>query len=102
MPSSILSFLIVAAIYFFVVLLASLLKKEVPIGMADAKIFASLCFSLGLYSSFLIFCYSSLFSGIYAAYLLLKKKSKDYAFPFLPFITLGMLSFCLQELLQSR
>lgn len=104
----IISFTLVFLIYLVIVLIYSLLDKDVPIGMADAKIFAALSFSLGINKAITIFIYSSLASGLYAASLLIlrlihaKSLSNNNGstflqteIPFVPFITLGMLTACL-------
>ena len=97
------NFILVALIYLLVVIIFSIFDRDVPIGMADAKIFASLAFALGLSQAFTIFIYSSLAAGIYAAVLLVRKNSTlKTAFPYVPFITLGTLGFYLQLWLQSK
>ena len=115
---SVKNFILVALIYLTIVIAFSIFDRDVPIGMADAKIFASLAFALGLSQAFTIFIYSSLAAGIYAAALLVwagiiaKRKNRGNtdaqsatlktAFPYVPFITLGTLGFYLQLWLQSK
>ena len=99
------NFILVALLYLIAVIAFSIFDRDVPIGMADAKIFASLAFALGLSQAFTIFIYSSLASGVYAAALLVCNSTKtttfQTAFPYVPFITLGTLGFYLQLLLQN-
>ena len=90
---NIISFLCVAFVYIALLIASSAFKKEVPIGMGDAKLFAALAFSLGLYSMAKIFCFSSIASGLYALILIITKRSKEKYFPLAPFILIGYAVF---------
>ena len=105
---SIKNFLLVALLYLMLLIASSILDKDVPIGMADAKIFAALAFALGLEQVVNIFVYTSLISGLYAAHLIRPGDGspalfdKPAVFPLVPFITLGTLGSYLQLLLQNK
>lgn len=75
--------------YLLFLLTFSALNKEVPVGMGDAKLFSALGFCMGMCNTARVFAASSLLSGLFALFLLIKGKEKNYRFPFGPFIALG-------------
>ena len=81
-------------------LISSLAHRDAPIGMGDIKLLSVLALSHGGISAMMVFCAAGLFSGAFAAILiLLKKASGDSEIPFAPFIAAGYAVLLLKELL---
>lgn len=80
------------AVVLLLLMLVTVLTKQ-GFGMGDVKLFAFICFTLGLAPTYNIFFYSILYTAVISIFLLITKKAdKKFRMPFAPFILLGYLT----------
>lgn len=84
---------VVAALWFGMVVIVSFLNLPVPIGAGDAKLLTALAVSFGLDFTGYTFAFAAVASGLFSLILLLRSKLRNSALPaaipFAPFITAG-------------
>ena len=81
-------------IYYALAFIQAVWSTQAPFGMGDAKLMAALGFYFGPSALFFIVCYAFLFSGAWAALLILQQKAtkKDRMF-FGPFLSIACIYF---------
>jgi len=79
-------------IVLLLLMLVTVLTKQ-GFGMGDVKLFAFICFTLGLAPAYNIFFYSILYTAMISIFLLITKRAdKKFRLPFAPFVLLGYLT----------
>ncbi len=82
-----------------VVLLLLVLLTKQGFGMGDVKLFAIICFTIGLMPAYNLFFYSVLYTAVCSIFLLLVKKvSKKHTMPFGPFIFMAYITLVFFQL----
>ncbi|NCB42335.1 MAG: hypothetical protein EOM59_06915 [Clostridia bacterium] len=86
-------------LFFLLSFMQKLRKSQPAIGMGDAKLFSALGFCFEIEGLYYMACYAFLFSGVWAAFLLFRKKAtKKDRLSFGPFIAAAYVYFAFSTL----